>query len=190
MRAHRADEKREFLRSSDQWFRPVNLEVGPDGALYVLDFYREIIETAQSIPEDILAKIDLRAGSEHGRIYRIVPAEGSSPYRAENLAARGSEELVGTLAHPNAWHRLTAQRLLIEREALEVIPILRQEVQNQREPLGRLHSLWTLEGLNGLDETTILTGLKDSHPRIREHALLLSERLLANGSSVAESARN
>lgn len=178
MKASRGDEGTEFLRSSDSWFRPVNLSVGPDGALYVVDFYREIIETGASIPEDIQAKLDLRAGSDKGRIYRITPKESKTTYRPENLSGLSSEKLVEMLAAADAWHRLTAQRLLIERKAKDAIPKLKEEAVKGKNPLGRLHAIWTLEGLRALDEETVSTALDDKHPGMREQALRLAEQFL------------
>lgn len=175
MRASRANEGTEFLRSSDSWFRPVNLAVGPDGALYVLDFYREIIETAASIPPDILSKLDLRAGADRGRIYRITPDE-AKPTAYPNLQTKTNSELLELLSHPNAWHRLTAQRLLIERKASDAASELKRMAREGKNELGRLHALWTLEGLDELDEATVSAALDDSHPRIREHAIRLAEQ--------------
>src|SRR5262249_52922446 len=112
--ARRADADCEFLASTDNWFRPVCLTVGPDGAMYVLDFYREVIETPLSLPEDIKARLNLESRGR-GRVWRIVP-EGSSPARRTRpaLAKAGREELVKHLTGPNSWWRFTAQRLLIE----------------------------------------------------------------------------
>ncbi len=179
LRASRPDHETEFLRSSDSWFRPVNLHLGPDGALYLLDFYREIIETAASIPEDILAKLDLRAGSDKGRIYRIVPNNCREPYKPPMLGKLSSGDLVPKLADGNAWVRLTAQRLLLEREAKETAPLLKEMVTSELNPLGRLHALWTLAGLRMLEEETVLAGLRDPHPRVREHSVRLAEGLLS-----------
>ncbi len=178
MFASRADQGTEFLRSSDPWFRPVNLCVGPDGALYVIDFYREIIETAASIPPDILATLDLRAGSDKGRIYRIAPDKKSKPYHPVLLGKLSDKQLVGELSNANAWQRETAQRLLIERHVKDAIPTLRKLTRKGKEPRGRLHALWTLEGLGALDEATVSAALSDSNPRVREHAVRLAEQVL------------
>jgi putative membrane-bound dehydrogenase-like protein len=178
MLAARADEGTEFLRSSDQWFRPVNLCLGPEGALYVVDFYREIIETGASIPEDIQAKIDLRAGHDRGRIYRIVPEKVDSTYQPIRLYSYSSKELVPFLGHPNAWLRQTAQRLLIQRDAQETVPLLRKMVSESETPHGKYHALWALEGLGSLDVESVQKALEDTHPRIRENAIRLSEGIL------------
>lgn len=178
MTAHRADEGTEFLRSTDQWFRPVNLSVGPDGALYVLDFYRDIIETAASIPEDILANLDLRAGSEAGRIYRIVHESNPAPYQPVKLAGLGEKEWVEKLSHPNSWVRETAQRLIVDSGDASLAPLLEEAARSEGSPVGRLHALWALQGLGALSEETLLGALADEHARIREHSIKLAELAL------------
>ncbi|MCA9414690.1 MAG: dehydrogenase [Candidatus Omnitrophica bacterium] len=175
MVAQRAEEGTEFLRSSDQWFRPVNLEIGPDGALYVVDFYRDIIETGASIPEDILSTLDMREGSDSGRIYRIVHDSDPSPYDPVVLEGLSQEELVDKLSHPNSWVRKTAQRLFVEDGDSSFTPLLEKAVHEATSPLGRMHALWTLRGMGALSDETILTALADEHPRVREHAIKLAE---------------
>jgi hypothetical protein len=184
--ARRADEGTEFLRASDPWFRPVNLHVGPEGALYVLDFYREIIETAASIPPDILETLDLRAGAELGRIYRITPTEAPG-YSIRTMDAMSEEDLIAGLADPNAWRRTTAQRLLIERDTRSdaALQALRRAALDGEDSRGRLHALWTLEGLDALDDATLLAALDDPHPRLREHALRLARRAILRTSGDA-----
>src|SRR5262249_23504413 len=108
--AQRADAAHEFLASTDTWFRPVNLTVGPEGALYVVNFYREVIETPLSLPDDIKKKLNLESRGR-GRIWRIVP-EGFRPSRQPALRKESTEELVRQLTNANSWWRLTAQRLL------------------------------------------------------------------------------
>src|SRR5207302_9832648 len=112
--ARRGDAGCEFLASTDNWFRPVNLTIGPDGALYVVDFYREVIETPLSLPDDIKQKLNLESRGR-GRIWRIVP-DGTRVRKKPNLRKASSRELVAHLDDPNPWWRLTAQRLLIERQ--------------------------------------------------------------------------
>lgn len=96
------------------------------------------------------------------------------------LSDASTAELVNTLGHPNAWWRDTAQRLLVERQDRAAIPILKSEIANHKSsiPLARLHALWTLDGLKALDEETVLRALRDKFPRIREHAVRLSEAFL------------
>jgi putative membrane-bound dehydrogenase-like protein len=111
--AHRPpDEKNaEFLASTDIWCRPVQLANGPDGALYVVDMYREVIEHPWSLPDSIKGHLDLHSGAERGRIWRIVP-EDFVPRKMPKLSNATTGELVKLLEHPNGWHRDTSARLL------------------------------------------------------------------------------
>ena len=104
--AHRGEQGKEFLASTDMWFRPTNFAVGPDGNLYVTDMYRETIEQPESIPEDLKKNIDFLSGSDKGRIYRISPVH---PLRQRDLKPKlgkaSSAELVELLASTSGWHR-------------------------------------------------------------------------------------
>jgi putative membrane-bound dehydrogenase-like protein len=174
--AHRAKDKVEFLASTDVWFRPCNFANAPDGNLYVTDIYRQVIETPESIPEEIRKKLDFYKGDTMGRIYRLVP---NKPLRRRDLKPAlgklGSAELVEQLASTNGWHRQTAHRLLVERQDRAAVPQLRAMAANAASPEGRVHALWLLRSLGALDAPLVIAALKDSDPRIREQALRLSE---------------
>ncbi len=110
-----ADEQEtEFLRSSDNWFRPASTHNGPDGCLYVCDMYREVIEHPWSLPEGIKKHLDLNSGNDRGRIYRIQP-EGHQRRSIPRLSEASDEDLQDLINHPNDWHQTTARRLLYER---------------------------------------------------------------------------
>jgi putative membrane-bound dehydrogenase-like protein len=177
MIAERADSNTEFLTSTDNWFRPVNFVNAPDGTLYVLDMYRETIEHPYSIPDDIKAHLDLQSGDDRGRIYRLMPP-GRRHLVFPKLGGLGSLELVGQLESSNAWNRETAQRLLVERHDLAAVAPLLRLATDSRSPLGRLHALYTLDGLASLSEPVLLAALADPEPRIRAHAVRLSESRL------------
>ena len=183
--ASRAKEGVEFLASTDVWFRPCNFANAPDGNLYMMDVYRLFIETPESIPEEIKKGMDFYAGDSLGRIYRIVPKE---PRRSRDLKPRlgtaSVAELVKHLENTNGWHRQTAQRLLVERQDRAAVPLLRELAERSAASLGRIHALWTLEGLAALDGQLVLRALKDSDPRVREHALRLSEGFLGESPPV------
>ncbi|MFN0108935.1 MAG: PVC-type heme-binding CxxCH protein [Blastocatellia bacterium] len=175
-KAERAKAGVEFLASEDQWFRPCNFANAPDGNLYFMDIYRLFIETPESIPEEIKKGMDFYAGDSLGRIYKLT---AKNPRTKRDLKPRlgsaSAEELVKTLEHENGWHRTTAQRLIVERQDKSAIPFLKQLLDQTQSPLGKVHALWTLEGLSALDESLVLKALKDQHPRVREHAVRLSE---------------
>lgn len=180
-----ADEQRtEFLTSTDIWFRPVQLANAPDGTLYVVDMYREIIEHPWSLPPGIKQHLDLNSGNDRGRIYRILP-EGFQQRPPPRLGGAPTADLVATLAHPNAWHRETAARLLYERQEREAVPALDQLLRRSASPLGRLHALWSLAGLDSLAPAHVLQGLADADARVREHAVRLAERFLTSPEPAA-----
>jgi putative membrane-bound dehydrogenase-like protein len=175
--ARRAEADGEFLAATDNWFRPVNLVLGPDGALYLLDYYREVIETPLSLPDDIKKQVNLESRGR-GRVWRIAP-EGSKPGQKPALRKASAEELVRHLAHPNSWWRLTAQRLLIERQDRTAVRPLQELARDASRPQGRAHALWTLHGLKALEDALIEGALTDPTPGVREQALRLAEDRLA-----------
>jgi putative membrane-bound dehydrogenase-like protein len=172
------DVESEFLASKDNWFRPANLHFGPDGALYVVDFYRNIIETPASIPADILAKIDMNAGNDMGRIYRV-HRKSQTRRRKPNLGQASTEQLVKTLEDADGWWRNTAHRLLIERSDKAAIGHLAALAKSTKRSVAKVHALWAMEGLAGLDDALIEAGLQDEDPRVREQAVRLAERRIA-----------
>src|SRR5262245_16028892 len=173
--ARRADAGAEFLASTDTWFRPVQMANGPDGALYVLDMYRHVIQGADFLPAAILKHLDVGAGFDRGRLYRVVP-EGFQRPRPPRLGRASSAEPVALLEHPNGWHRDTASRLLYQRQDPAAVAPLKQLADGSPSALGRMHALYALDGLKALDAATALCGLRDSDARVREHALRLAEQ--------------
>jgi putative membrane-bound dehydrogenase-like protein len=175
--ARRAEKGREFLASRDIWFRPAQFANGPDGNLYVIDVYREVIEHPASLHPSIKKHLDLTSGRDRGRIYRIRPEDFKRPPPVK-LSRASIAELVSLLEHPNGWHRQTASRLLYERNDNSAVPLLIALAENSKSPLGRVHALRALGGLGGLQPELIETALKDPHPGVRRHAVQLSELLL------------
>ena len=174
--AKRVREGVEFLSSTDAWFRPVNFMAGPDGALYVMDFYRLSIEHPEWMATETYNSKDLTQGIDRGRIYRIVPQAGAAtPPRGVRLGSASNAELVHALENPNPWWRRTAQRLLLDRHALDAAGDLVRVASISPSPVGRVHALWTLDGLHRLDTELIEKALDDAEPGIRENAVLLAE---------------
>jgi putative membrane-bound dehydrogenase-like protein len=171
----------EFLTSTDNWFRPAYLSLGPDGALYVLDFYREVIETPLSLPDDIKKKLNLES-RDRGRIWRIVP-EGAARFKKPALRKAPTEELVKHLGDANLWYRLTAQRLLMERQDPAAGKPLKDLAANGI-GVARAHALWTLHGLKSLADAEVLAALKDENAGVREQALRLAEERLGASASL------
>jgi putative membrane-bound dehydrogenase-like protein len=169
------EQQQEFLAATDPWFHPVNLATGPDGALYVVDFYRKWVEHPQFVPEYLRADVDFRSGAEHGRIWRIRPR--SQPRRSASpvLAGATTAQLVELLEHPNGWHRDTAQRLLTQRRDAGAARLVGELLRAARSPQGCVCALWTLHLLDAVDAGQIAAALANPSARVREQALRLAE---------------
>ncbi len=185
--ASRQHSNKEFLASKDSWSRPVNMYVGPDGALYVLDYYRRIIEHPEWMSDEAVAEGGLYDGYDMGRIYRITPTgtQKADWTKGLKLGDATSEALVTYLADKNGWWRQNAQRLLVDRADKNVIPALIKMTQNTASPMGRLHALWTLEGMKALTPEVISKALSDSEAGIRENAIKLAELHLADAPALS-----
>jgi putative membrane-bound dehydrogenase-like protein len=195
--SHRApdEEHSEFLESADNWFRPTMIQTGPDGALWVADMYRLVIEHPQWIPLEWQKKLDLRAGHDMGRIYRVYP-EGKKPRTIPQLDKLDAAGLVAALDSPNGWQRDMAQMMLLWRSDKRAVPALLKMTQAKR-PLARLHALWTLHALVAPPDPSGLAvfkavqeALADPHPGVRKQAIrILEERLWPWPSRAFEPAR-
>jgi len=185
-RAHRAADNVEFLASTDVWFRPCNFANAPDGNFYFTDIYRQVIETPESIPEEIRKKINFYNGDTLGRIYRIVPNQSTVHRNLQpGLGALSSADLVTQLASPDGWHRWTAHRLLLERQDRAIIPKLQAMAASDSLPEARMHALSLLDALSTPDPAEVEHALKDSDGRIRQNAVRLSERYMNQSKPVA-----
>ena len=178
--AHEAYDKREFIASTDERFRPVNLTTGPDGALYVCDMYHGIIEHRISVSkylEDQVRARGLATPIGKGRIWRVVPENATRP-ASPQMSKETPAQWVAHLAHRNAWWRETAQRLLVEHGDVSVVPALEALAAESKEPMGRMHALCTLDGLQRLTAKVAAQSLDDPDPRVRATALRVGESLL------------
>jgi len=175
-RATRIQEGREFLASTDSWFRPVNFSNGPDGALYMVDYYRQIVEHPEWMDDSLAANANLVRGTQMGRIYRIVP-EDAPPVDWHDATDLGeTETLVQHLSSSNVWWRKNAQRLLVDQKDPAAIPLIRDLLETSASPESRLHALWALEGLGALTLLDVRKGLQDPHPGVRENAVVLASQ--------------
>lgn len=187
--ASRAPEEadKEFLSSTDPWFRPSEFTVGPDGYLYVVDMYRQHIETPVSIPDDLKEEMDFDYGKEHGRIYRIKPKQDNTrTLNDTDIRSKTVTEWVELLTHPNHWWRNHAQRLLLEEQEKTVIPQVQALLEENEDPRTRLHALYVLEGMEALDAQIVRRAIKDAHPSVREHGIRLAEKFPENLPQIVE----
>lgn len=161
----------EFLTSTDERFRPVNACNGPDGALYLVDMYRGIIQHQSFLTHYLIANIQARKLEQPfnmGRIWRIVP-EGSS---AKPVKVTKDAKL---LTHANGWVRDTAQRLIVESADASAVPALKELLQNESH-IAREHALWTLDGLAAITPDLVKTALTDSSEHVRAAAARVAPR--------------
>ncbi|HEY9487830.1 MAG TPA: c-type cytochrome, partial [Chryseosolibacter sp.] len=168
---------REFLASTDERFRPVHLAQGPDGALYLVDMYRGLIQhKAYLTPylRDQTQSRKLMLPINRGRIWRIVPDDWK-PSRQVKLSQLTSLQLVDHLSNADGWYRDMAQRLLVERNDQNLFHPLANVALKGKNRLGRFHALWTLEGLNQLESELLFSLIDDTDLLIRTTALRLLE---------------
>lgn len=172
--------EREFLASTDERFRPVNMYNAPDGTLYIVDMYRGVIQHGAFITSYLREQIldrQLDQGIHLGRIWRVVHTTSQKRPHID-ISQWSSEALVETLSHPNGWHRDMAQQLLVQREELSVVRALEQLALTGTNYLGRLHAIWTLEGLGRVDPGVLFELLSDADPNVRASAVVLYQRFL------------
>jgi putative membrane-bound dehydrogenase-like protein len=184
--ASRLHEKKEFLASTDRWSRPVNFYIGPDGALYVVDYYREIIEHPEWLSDEVINSGKLYNGHDMGRIFRISKADAKPAAWTKDLAfgKATDEDLVEKLADPNIWWRRNAQRMILDRKNAAIVPALVKMAENEASAEGRLHALWTLDGLKELRPEHIRKALADPEAGVRVNAIKLAELYLKSEPSL------
>lgn len=194
----RIDEGTELLRSTDTWFRPVQLGDGPDGAIYIADMAREIIEHPKSLPPMIKKHLDLTSGRDRGRIWKLTRTNRSAPERPENLNAVSGSDLVALLGHGIPWQRRMASQLLVERADATIQPELTAVLLTSQAPEARLLAMHVIERLGWFDKDIAEIVLRDSHERVLEHGIQLIGKAglaepciepLANIASRAQSPR-
>jgi glucose/arabinose dehydrogenase/mono/diheme cytochrome c family protein len=181
-----AYENYEFLASTDERFRPVNLYNAPDGNLYVLDMYKGIIQHKTYLTDYLREEInsrDLHKQLNYGRIYRIIYERDFLSSLLDKFKSNqqvpldkaSDEKLVSLLSHPNGWWRDNAQRILIERNDKTIVPEIINLLKHG-DPWGQIHALWTLEGMNVYGPEVIEAGIKAKEPKVIATALRVGER--------------
>lgn len=171
----------ELLTSTDERFRPVNLHNAPDGTLYLVDMYHGILQHREFLTSYLAAQIKDRELDKHnsnmGRIYRLrwkdTPA-GEVP----DLSQFSPRQWVSLLGHPNAWHRDTARRLIVQQGASpHIIRAVNRELRRSKRPAAIINSLWTLHGLNGIDWSTVHRYMRHEHDWVAMTAAAVGEAL-------------
>jgi hypothetical protein len=177
----------EFLRSTDERFRPVNSLVGPDGALYIVDMARGVIQHKTYVTPYLREQIKsrhLEKPLQLGRILRVTP-EGATPRALAHLGSVPDSKLVKLLSDGDGWWRDTAQRLLVEHHAIDVEEALRGLLATGS-TIPRLHALWTLEGLALLTEADALKAMADQDAAVRAAGVRIGEGYLTSPAVVSK----
>jgi len=171
-----------LLASSDEWMSPIFSDVGPDGAIWVIDFYSFVIQhnPTPSVQSAGIQATTGRGGAyqtennlrdqTHGRIYRVVWKDGPKSL-IQSLAKAKTPELVAALGSGNQFWSLTAQRLLVDNKSTDAAPALKKRVASGTGGTGAIHALWSLEGMGALDKETHQKALLDKDPALRRNAI-------------------
>ncbi|MEK6783662.1 MAG: PVC-type heme-binding CxxCH protein [Bacteroidota bacterium] len=176
-KATRMFEGKEFLTSTDPWFRPVNFYVGPDGALYVIDYYRKIIEHPEWMSDEVNNSGELYEGTDKGRIYRIMPKQKKTPdFIGKKLLDKSkAANLVKNLANPNYWWRINAQRLLVDTKPASAVQLLENVINQSLIEVEQIHALWTLQGMDALRNEILLKAISTNNTGLLLNALRIGE---------------
>ncbi len=183
--ARRIHEGTEALRSRDNWFRPVFIADGPDGALYIADMYRKVIEHPEYLPGDVRKHVDFEAGKDKGRIWKLT---STSKSQRSIFKAMGThvDALVGELSSPIPWRRDTASRFLVERNDPSTAALLRKSLRASDATGPAVAKLRLLELAGGVDEATLLTALRHPRPAVRQNGVRIAEARLASTASLRD----
>ncbi len=180
-----------FMTSTDYWFRPIHSRVGPDGAMYVVDFYNQIAGHNDTRGPKVghgARNAAVRPDRDHHftRVYRVQHNEAVKlpPYK---LDAKDPAGLVTMLSHPNGWVRATANRLLNEAQPAAAVPALTAAMKTSASKYGRIQALHALNNLGQLDDKLMVAGLTDKDPAVRKNAARLSGERTAVSPEVQRS---
>jgi putative membrane-bound dehydrogenase-like protein len=186
-----------LIASDDEWFAPIIAEVGPDGAVWVVDWYNYIVQhnptpRGFNTGRGNAYENPLR-DQDYGRIYRVVWKD-AKPAVQPKLTGATPSQLVAALQNDNLLWRRHAQRLLVERGRKDVVPALLELIRNPGADeiglnVGAIHALWTLQGLQALDSNAAATGvareaLRHASPGVRRTAATVLPRSVENGAAI------
>jgi putative membrane-bound dehydrogenase-like protein len=162
---------REFLASTDNRFRPVQVRTGPDGALWVVDMYRHVIEHPRWIPSNRLAQLDVRAGDDKGRIYRVYRKD-NPPRALKNFAKLSTSELTAALDSPNGTQRDIVHRELLNRGDKSAASLVRDLTENSLRSVVRIQAYSVMDAFEALDQDSLkLAFAREKDPTVRAHIL-------------------
>jgi len=172
--------QQEFLGSKDYWFRPVHLRTGPDGALYVLDFYNQAVihnDTRGPAHGPTNAAVRPDRDRHHGRIWRVQHRD-ATPARGTITIGPALDDLLAALEHENEWRRTTATRLLRQRSDPACVPALSAMALRAERPASRIAALWLLDDLAAPKRAGMMVhaALRDPDAGVRANAARLSGR--------------
>ena len=169
------EQSSEFLASSDNWSRFTAVRAGPDGALYIVDMYRLVIEHPKWIPDAWQKELgDLRAGEKQGRIYRVRP-KSAALRPVPRLDRADAAGLAAALENRSGVVRDLAQQQILWRQLKDAAPAIERKAVSATLPQARVQALWTLQGLGALTPALLERALQDPHARVRRQAIRLSE---------------
>jgi glucose/arabinose dehydrogenase len=179
-------EQGEFMRTTDAYFRPVNMNTGPDGSLYLVDMYRGIIQQGNwtrpgSYLRGVIDTLDMAKVINNGRIYRIVHEDFQRDKTQPKMLNKSSKDLLQYLAHPNGWWRSTAQKLIVLKQDKSVVPALKATVKSSTNELEIIHALWTLEGLGVVDKNIIKNIINEGDDNLKIQAMRVAENSILDG---------
>ncbi len=177
--AKSTNEGSEFLVSNDETFRPVNLNNGPDGALYIVDMRRIVIQH-RAFMTSYLKELIIDRGMDTlpilGRIYRVTDSLNQSTSRPD-LSTLSLAEWVPLLQSKNAWQRISAQKKLVFANEKNLVNTIRDIAKETQHPLGQISALWTLEGINALTPD-LLNSVADVNSSIFPQVIVLAKMIL------------
>jgi putative membrane-bound dehydrogenase-like protein len=171
------EEQAEFLASADAWFHPMSLATGPDGSVYVVDFYREIIEDYSAIPRYLQQEYGLVNGQDRGRVWRLFH-DAMPKVPTPDMSRLSAHELAAEIGSKYVWRRQTARRLLVEQHAKGVHEALRHLLESNPDSAIVISALSTLDALAILEPDDVKIGLNHDDPGVRVKACTLSERFV------------
>ncbi len=173
--------EQELLTSTDERFRPVNLYNAPDGTLYLVDMYHGILQHREFLTSYLAAQIKDREldknNNNMGRIYRLRWRDAPAG-KVPDLSQLSPRDWVSLLGHPNAWHRDTARRLIVQQGASpKIIRAIKNEIRRSKDPVAIINGLWALHGLKAIDASTVRRYIHHQHDWVAMTAAAVGEAL-------------